>query len=169
MNSPAPFTVRPATLKDATAIYELIRANPQELIVRPLGDVVRNIDRFVVAVQNGEAVACASYSIYPEAGNFAEATFELTSLVVREDARNQGIGAKVVEAVIARVAPLCPMQLIVLTFTPGFFRKLGFQEISKHDIMHKIYMGCLNCMKYADPFTCPEVAMAINPNAYNEY
>ncbi len=169
MNSPAPCTVRPASLKDATAIYDLIRANPQELIIRPLGDVVRNIDRFFIAILDGEAVGCASYSIYPEAGNFAEATIELTSLVVREDRRHQGIGAKLVEAVIGRVASLNPMQLIVLTFNPAFFRTLGFQEISKHDIMHKIYMGCLNCMKYADPFTCPEVAMAINPNSYNEY
>lgn len=169
MNSPATYTVRTASLKDARAIYELIRANPQELIVRPLGDVVRNIDRFFIAVHDGEIVGCASYSIYPEAGNFAEATIELTSLVVRADMRHQGVGAKIVEAVIRRVASLDPMQLIVLTFTPAFFRKLGFQEISKHDIMHKIYMGCLNCMKYADPFTCPEVAMAINPNSYNDY
>ena len=31
--------------------------------------------------------------------------------------------------------------------------------------MHKLYMGCLNCSKYDSPFTCPEVAMALNIRA----
>ena len=25
--------------------------------------------------------------------------------------------------------------------------------------MHKLYTGCINCTKHADPFTCPEKAM----------
>jgi hypothetical protein len=28
--------------------------------------------------------------------------------------------------------------------------------------MHKIYMGCINCTKYSNPFTCPEIAMALD-------
>ena len=47
----------------------------------------------------------------------------------------------------------------MLTFAPGFFRKLGFETIEKTQIMHKLYTGCINCTKHADPFTCPEIAM----------
>jgi len=25
--------------------------------------------------------------------------------------------------------------------------------------MHKLYTGCMNCTKHANPFTCPEIAM----------
>jgi hypothetical protein len=25
--------------------------------------------------------------------------------------------------------------------------------------MHKLYTGCINCTKHANPFTCPEIAM----------
>jgi hypothetical protein len=28
--------------------------------------------------------------------------------------------------------------------------------------MHKLYMGCINCTKHANPFTCPEIAMALD-------
>ena len=55
-----------------------------------------------------------------------------------------------------------PEQIIVLTFTPDFFRKFGFVEISKVTIMHKLYSGCINCAKYDSPFTCPEVAMSLS-------
>jgi amino-acid N-acetyltransferase len=53
------------------------------------------------------------------------------------------------------------MQIIALTFAPDFFRKLGFKEIPKRKLMHKIYMGCINCAKYDSPFTCPEIAMGL--------
>jgi len=29
--------------------------------------------------------------------------------------------------------------------------------------MYKLYKGCMNCAKYDNPLTCPEVAMAYNP------
>ena len=35
------------------------------------------------------------------------------------------------------------------------------REIPKEKLMHKIYMGCLNCSKYDSPFTCPEIAMVM--------
>ena len=56
-----------------------------------------------------------------------------------------------------------PAQCVVLTFSPEFFRKLGFIEVPKESLMHKLYAGCINCTKYDNPFTCPEVAMALEP------
>ena len=79
--------------------------------------------------------------------------------------RGRGTGRALVQAVIDRVAPLRVAQMIVLTFAPEFFRSLGFTEIPKTQIMHKIYMGCINCTKHANPFTCPEVAMMLVPKA----
>ena len=50
---------------------------------------------------------------------------------------------------------------MVLTFAPEFFRQFGFREVPKETLMHKLYMGCINCTKYDSPFTCPEVAMTL--------
>ena len=70
-----------------------------------------------------------------------------------------GIGRAVVEAIAAKVAPFRPREVLVLTFAPEFFTALGFHEIPKTKVMHKLYTGCINCTKHADPFTCPEIAM----------
>ncbi len=156
-------TIRQADLRDARQICALIKSNPLELIVRPLGDIVRNIDRFTVVLAGGRLVGCASYTIMPEAGNFSKATVELTSVAIRKTWRGRGLGRQLVVAMVERVLRIHPVQILVLTYTPDFFRKIGFVRISKKDIMHKIYSGCVNCTKHSNPFTCPEVAMAYAP------
>lgn len=153
--------IGPAGLSDAFAIYGLIKANADNLIVRPIGDIVRNIDRFTVAKLEGEIVACASYTIWPEPGDFARSMVELTSVVVKDELRGKGLGARFVKGLLARVAQFGPELVIVLTYTPAFFAKLGFTEIPKTEIMHKIYAGCINCTKQVNPFVCPEVAMGL--------
>ena len=50
-------------------------------------------------------------------------------------------------------------EIMVLTFSPGFFRAIAFEEFPKTEIMHKLYTGCINCTKHANPYTCPEIAM----------
>ena len=74
-------------------------------------------------------------------------------------APRKGIGRKIIEAIIARVAAFNPKEVVVLTLAPEFFAALGFREIPKTQIMHKLYTGCINCTKHTDPFTCPEIAM----------
>lgn len=153
--------IRQAQLSDAFDIYNLIKGNANELIVRPIGDIVRNIDRFSVAYLDGKIASCASFTIWPEPGEFSRSMVELTSVVVRSDLRGKGIGIKLVRGLIERVSVFRPSMLIVLTFTPPFFAKLGFVEIPKTEILHKIYSGCINCTKHVNPFTCPEVAMIL--------
>ncbi|MBR3086401.1 MAG: GNAT family N-acetyltransferase [Kiritimatiellae bacterium] len=157
----AKIAIRQARLGDAFAIYELIKANADNLIVRPIGDIVRNIDRFTVAMADGRVVACASYTIWPEPGRFERSMVELTSVVVSKEMRGRGFGAIFVRDVLARVARFRPSIAIVLTYSPAFFEHLGFREIPKTEVMHKIYAGCVNCTKQVDPFVCPEVAMGL--------
>ena len=44
---------------------------------------------------------------------------------------------------------------IIFAHLVGCYRRSG--KLGK--IMHKLYTGCINCTKHADPFTCPEKAM----------
>ena len=151
--------VRAATLKDAERIYALVHLNSDQLVPRSMGSIVEAIDRFFVAEAEGEMVGCAAFQIHPEIGNAEAATVEIVSVAVKSVFRRRGIGKLLVEAVIARVAAFAPREVLVLTFAPEFFRALGFHEISKTQVMHKLYTGCINCTKHADPFTCPEIAM----------
>ncbi len=162
-NFPDKLTLRCADLRDAHAIFNLIRSHPNELVARPLGDVVQNIDRFIVGEAGGEVVGCAAWYILPEIGEPSMATIEIQSVAIRQDWQKRRLGTRLVREVMQRIEPLRAAQYLVLTFTPPFFASLGFREIPKTRIMHKIYMGCMNCTKYANPFTCPEVAMVYNP------
>ena len=162
MSDTPPFNLRPARLTDAERIFTLIRQHPDELVPKPMGDIVAIIDRFVVAEVEGQIVGCATYSILPEIGTAERATVELQSVAVSAAYRKLGIGRALVEALLRRIEPFAPAEVLVLTFTPAFFAKLGFSEIPKSKVMHKLYSGCLHCTKHADPFTCPEIAMSRN-------
>lgn len=152
-------TVRRAALADAERIFALINLNRDQLVPRSMGNIVEHIDRFVIAEAEGEMVGCAAYQVHPEIGKPEAATVEIVSVAVKSMFRRRGIGRQLVEAVLGEIAPFRPHEALVLTFAPDFFRSLGFEEIPKTQVMHKLYTGCINCTKHADPFTCPEIAM----------
>lgn len=153
--------IRRATLQDVLAIHRLIQSYPHELILRPVNNIVENIDRFTVAARGREILACACWQILPEIGSPEGATVELQSVAVNQAYRGQGIGARLVRFVLQRIDGFKPAQAIVLTFEPEFFGRLGFRRIEKTQIIHKIYRGCVYCTKHTNPFTCPEIAMAL--------
>lgn len=155
------FSLRSAEFEDAGPIFELVKSYPMELLPRPIHDIVENIDRFVVCIADNNVIGTVSWQILPEIGTPKQPSIELKSLAVTSSHRQEGVGTALVKEAIERIKSLHPSQIIVLTFTPVFFQKLGFKEIKKESIMHRIYMGCVNCSKYDSPFTCPETAMAL--------
>ena len=153
------FSIRPAKLRDAEQIFALIHRNTDLLVPRSIGNIVENIDRFVVAVKGADVIGSATFQIHPEIGQIEKAMAEIQSVAVRVPYRGIGVGKALVTAVLGRVAQFGPREAVVLTFAPEFFSKLGFSEIPKTKVMHKLYTGCMNCTKHTDPFTCPEIAM----------
>jgi len=162
MNALNPTTIRPAVLKDAEQIFNLIRSHKEDLITRPIGDIIQNIDRFMVCEAAGQVVGCAAWQILPEIGEPERASVEIQSVAVAEAYRRRHIGSQIVSTILDTVRRFQPAQAIVLTFAPQFFSALGFKVIPKTQVMHKLYMGCINCTKHANPFTCPEIAMALD-------
>ncbi len=151
--------IRAARLRDAEKIFALIHRNDDLLVPRSMGNIVENIDRFLVAEIGSDIVGCAAFQVHPEIGQPEAATVEIVSVAVRTPYRRHGIGRLIVEGIASRVAAFNPREVLVLTFAPKFFTALGFHEIPKNKVMHKLYTGCINCTKHADPFTCPEIAM----------
>ena len=160
MNPSAPI-IREAALADANGVFDLIKSYPDQLISRSLSDIVENIDRFVVASDGNRIVGCASWHILPEIGEPERASVEIRSVAVEKGLRRSGLGTGIVRAILERILPLHPAQAVVLTFAPDFFSRIGFREVPKTQLMHKIYMGCVNCTRHANPFTCPEIAMVL--------
>ena len=153
--------VRNAGFRDVDAIYSLIKSYPDELLPRPVNDIAQNIDRFLVCEHRGAVVGTVSWQILPEIGMLKHPTVEIKSVAIQPGLRRHGLGTRMVQAAIRRIRTLHPSQILVLTFAPDFFERLGFRRVAKETLMHKLYMGCVNCAKYDSPFTCPEVAMAL--------
>lgn len=152
-------TIRQATLRDAEKIFALIARNSDMLVPRSLGNIVESIDRFVIAECEGEMAGCAAFQIHPEIGDAEAASVEIVSVAVKGIFRRRGIGRLLVNAVIENARRFAPKDIVVLTFAPDFFKTLDFVEIPKTEVMHKLYTGCINCTKHANPYTCPEIAM----------
>ncbi|MFP4087465.1 MAG: GNAT family N-acetyltransferase, partial [Desulfobacteraceae bacterium] len=49
-------------------------------------------------------------------------------------------------------------KVFTLTYVPDFFVKMGFEEIEKAVLPHKIWADCLKCPKFPD---CDEIAMML--------
>ena len=47
-------------------------------------------------------------------------------------------------------------EIFTLTYQPKFFKKLGFVDIDKRELPHKIWSDCIICVKFPD---CDEIAM----------
>jgi amino-acid N-acetyltransferase len=153
--------IRQAGFGDVPVIYKLIKAHPREVVPRATSDIVQNIDRFLVAEIKGQVVGTAAWQILPEIGPAANHSIEIKSVAVAKGFQKRGIGTALIKAMIKHVRKFRPAQIVVLTFSPAYFRRFGFHEVDKKTLMHKLYTGCINCTKYDSPFTCPEVAMTL--------
>lgn len=153
--------VRKAGFRDAAAIYAILKEHPREVLPRATSDIVMNIDRFLVAEVNGRVVGTASWQILPDIGRSPNHAIEIKSVSVSKGCQGSGVGSALVRAMIRHVRSYHPAQIVVLTFSPAYFARFGFKEVPKETMMHKLYMGCINCTKYDSPFTCPEVAMTL--------
>ena len=162
MNPSRDFTVRPARCEDARAIHALIRRHSDALLARSIGNVLENLDRFLVAeAAGGTVVGALAYGLWPEIGDESRTSAELQSVCVEASWRRRGVGRALALAQIERLRALHVGQIVVLTYAIGFFESLGFRAIDKRTIMYKLYTGCVNCPKHENPFTCPESAMAL--------
>jgi len=84
---------------------------------------------------------------------------EIRSLAVTEDQLGKGAGSRLVEKCLEEARSLGLKKVFVLTYVPGFFKKLGFKEVEKSALPHKIWADCLNCPKFPD---CDETALMID-------
>jgi len=146
--------IRKARIADARKVQALIweYAKKGDMLPRSLSSIYENLrDYFVYEDDNGELIGSAAIHIV------WEDLAEVRSLAVRESEMGKGVGTKLVEACISEAIVLGVTRLFALTYRPNFFKRLGFNEIDKSELPHKIWSDCLKCAKFPD---CDEVALA---------
>lgn len=150
--------VRPARVEDAPAIYALLATFSTEgkLLPRPVADIQARIANFLVADLNGSVAACGALR------DFGNNLNEIRSLAVRRDLAGQGIGSRLVRALLAKAEERTGGEhghVFALTYRVAFFQRLGFRIIDKYTFPPKIWSDCCVCPKKDH---CDETAVVID-------
>jgi amino-acid N-acetyltransferase len=153
--------IRKATLMDVKAIQSLVNqyADSGQMLPRTLNELYEHLRDFHVYEDEGALVGvCALHVSWDRLA-------EIRSLAVRQDRMRCGIGAELVRQCLGEAAELRVERVFVLTYQAGFFRKLGFAEVDKKELPHKIWTDCLNCVKFPD---CDESALTFKITSKTE-
>ncbi len=141
-----------ATLTDVEAMKGILDhfAAEGQLLARSRLDLYEGIRDFWVAREGDALVGVAALHVcWIDLG-------EVRSLAVRPDRQGRGAGRRLVDACLAEARDLGLRRLFALTYRPGFFSKVGFREVPKSGLPHKVWQVCIQCVKFPD---CDEVAM----------
>jgi len=144
--------IRKAKLKDVKEIQRLIKLYSArgDILPRSLSELYDDLRDFFVSIRNRKVVGiCALHICWDDLA-------EVRSLVVLEEVRNRGFGAKLVEACLRESQELGVKRVFALTYQPEFFEKSGFTIVDKTVLPHKIWTDCLKCVKFPD---CDEIAV----------
>jgi amino-acid N-acetyltransferase len=146
--------IRKAKITDVKAIQSLVNqfADSGQMLPRSLNELYEYLRDFHVFEENGSLIGvCALHVSW-------DGLAEIRSLAVRRDRMKQGIGAGLVRHCLAEAAQLQIDRVFVLTYQDVFFKKLGFIDVDKKELPHKIWTDCLNCVKFPD---CDESSLII--------
>ena len=157
--------IRNARMEDVKKIYSLLQHFAQKdlLLGRSLSSLYDQLRDFKV------------YTVAPEAGDGPKGTVvdqevigvcalhicwenlaEIRSLAVAEFHQLHGVGKELVKASLAEAVSLGISRVFTLTYQPAFFRRLGFKDIDKGELPHKVWSDCIQCSKFPD---CNEEAL----------
>ncbi|MBE0501157.1 MAG: N-acetyltransferase [Desulfuromonadales bacterium] len=147
--------VRSAKISDARTIHQLLLnyASDGLMLPRSLSDLYENIrDFYVYEEADGTVIGAVCLHIS------WEDLAEVRSLAVAEQASRRGVGRQLVEQCLAEARAIGIKKVFALTYKVDFFVKLGFCEIEKSELPHKIWGDCIKCAKFPE---CDETAMQI--------
>jgi len=143
-----------ATLDDIPTMQKIVEEKVKEGIILKRSDdeIATNIRSYILAKEEERVVGYAALHIH------SPRLAELRSLIVDEAYRGSHIGKRLVEFTLSEARELrVSEEVLVLTYLPEFFKKMGFMEISKEAIPeHKIWADCIKCIHFP---TCNEASL----------
>ena len=143
-----------AQLSDIPAMQALVVSEVKEGVIlnRTEDEVANNIRSYVLAKEGSTIVGYAALHVH------SKRLAEIRSLIVNSEYRGQNIGQKIVNFTLEEAKVLgVEEDVLVLTYLPAFFEKLGFKEIHKEVIPeHKIWADCIKCIHFP---VCNEIAL----------
>lgn len=145
--------IRKAVAKDIGDIHKLLSHYAEQglLLPRSLSELYDHLRDFSV-IEDGDSgiiAVCALGVCWEDLG-------EIRSLAVVEEGHGKNLGTRLVDNCLEEAASLGLKKIFVLTYVPEFFTRVGFRNIEKSTLPHKIWAECYKCPKFPD---CDEVAL----------
>jgi len=151
--------IRNARMGDIKKIYSLLKyfADKDLLLGRSLSSLYDQLRDFSVYVEKAEddpdqeklLGVCALHICWD---NLAE----IRSLAVTDGYQGKGVGRQLINKALSAADSYGITRVFTLTYQPEFFRKLGFEDIDKSELPHKVWSDCIQCSKFPD---CNEEAL----------
>lgn len=155
------FVIRRATLADVEPMHHMINAFASRgwMLPKSRSQLYQNIRDFFVAEQlltgsgDTQFAGCgALHVIWVDLG-------EIRSLAVDERFQKNGVGRRLAQALLRDAASLGLPHIFALTYQKAFFERIGFVEVEKSTLPHKVWGECMECPKFPN---CDEIAMTLD-------
>lgn len=144
--------IRKPFVEEAEIIGALMRpyADKGVMLQRDADEIRNAIDTFLVVEFEGKIIG--SVSRY----DYGMGLFEVRSLVVADEYGKAGIGSVLLQNLIKALTRDGAKKIFALSYSPDFFKKNGFSEVSKETLPEKIWKDCRFCK---DVDNCGETAL----------
>jgi amino-acid N-acetyltransferase len=131
--------VRPAKTIDVKSIRALVDsyAAPGQMLAKETVTLYESVQEFVVAELDGVVVGCGALHI------LWEDLAEVRTVAVKKELNRQGIGHKILEAIIERAGVVGVEKIFCLTFQTEFFGSHGFEVIEGTPVDPAVYSQLL--------------------------
>jgi len=146
-------SIRKAIIGDVGRIQALVNhyASKETMLGLSLSEIYDQIRDFTVAEGPRRSLigVCALHVIWDDLA-------EIRSLAVDPKIRRRGVGRSLVERCLEEARSLQIPKVFALTYQADFFRRIGFEEVDKAELPHKVWRDCLKCTKFPN---CDETAV----------
>src|SRR5579862_1412431 len=144
--------IRKASMQDIPALLELINGYAAKgiMLARTEFELSENMRDFSVAYDGKKLAGCGALHFY------SPAIGEVRSLAVAESHKTHGMGRLIVEALVYEAKMYGLDALFAFTYVPGFFGRVGFNEVERGELPLKAWKDCLRCSKF---HSCDEIAV----------
>lgn len=146
-------TIRKALLADVRPMAQLIQKYADLAVMLPRNEfeLAEHVRDFTLAVNDaGQLVGLGALHIY------TPTVAEVRSLGVDPDLKTQGIGRRIVDALVTEGEHLGLHSIFAFTYVPGFFHKLQFDLVDRSELPLKAWKDCLRCPKLQ---ACDEISV----------
>jgi len=147
-----------ANLRDIPEMLHLVAEEVKSGVIldRDAEEIATNIRSYVLAKEGEHLVGYTALHVH------SPRLAEIRSLIVDEAFRGRSVGKEMVRFALDEARALGLEEILVLTYVPQFFLKMGFEEIAKESIPEqKIWADCIKCIHFP---VCNEVSLMYRIN-----